>query len=628
MTSILVETLADARDGSRVLDATITATATRARATGAILKLPEPVEVRLRRGQLAAPLILDAPDGTWAWKISVRPTGAPLRHAMTGTYRFAGATVTWADLEPVDPRTLIPMNPVPPNVQQVLEQAAAKAQAAETAAANAASAQASSAGYASSASGSADDAAAAAAVAVAAQFQDRAYDSVVSRLDMRAPAPVTFALCSDSTGDDPNEWFETFARESAAALWPDRPARVQRWGKTPDAYPGTWTTWQTGATPPIPAFTDPNAVIGKDTFSRTVADMVGDFPEVGGGAWAGTAAAWASNGSRMVKTNGTAAAQLVFNLLPREGTNLAMSFVWRLATNTAGTKQTLVNLMRVTATARIYYLLQGTSSPTITLAVVGPAGTRTVEVLPANVIPGGVGPTDYPVSFSLVGNQATASINGHTSTFTVNADELTALSSGTSVFWIQSTDADFQIDNVDVRGTVTTPAQPGGPSDLSPLSVYNGAVAGTTAEYAVERMDRMFPVRPDLIFINHGHNYVAAVDPTQFLESIQDFVDALHAKYDEGIPVVVLSQNPRFDPATRIAEHRERQIALRSYARSKGWEYIPGFEQFAARIDGGKSLVQADGVHPTYSSNPTTVTGGRIVANAARKWIESRSERG
>lgn len=156
MTSILVETLADARDGSRVLDATITATATRPRAVGPKLTLPEPVTVRLRRGQLERPLILAEPDGTWAWTISVRPTGAPLRRAMTGTYRFSGAEVAWADLEPVDPRTLIPLSPVPPNVQQILDLATTKAEAAETAAENAAAAQASSAGYAGSASQSAE----------------------------------------------------------------------------------------------------------------------------------------------------------------------------------------------------------------------------------------------------------------------------------------------------------------------------------------------------------------------------------------------------------------------------------------------------------------------------------------
>jgi hypothetical protein len=153
MTSILVTTLADARDGSRVLDATITATATRARSAGRNLTLPEPVTVRLRRGELTAPLILEEPDGTWAWKISVRPTAAPERRAFTGTYRFSGAEVTWADLEPVDPKTLVPMEPIPPNVLQILAEAEQAVTAAETAAQNSANAQASAAGFASAAQG-------------------------------------------------------------------------------------------------------------------------------------------------------------------------------------------------------------------------------------------------------------------------------------------------------------------------------------------------------------------------------------------------------------------------------------------------------------------------------------------
>lgn len=206
MTSILVETLADARDGSRFLDATITATATRARAVGPVLKLPEPVTVRLRKGQLSTPLELDEPDATWAWTISVRATGAPLRRAMTGTYRFAGVTVTWENLEPVDPKTLVPLNPVPPTVQQVLDLATTKAEAAETAADNAAAAQASAAGYASSASASAD---------LAGEFADQSLVQIA-----RDPDQIIVGGITRNASD---------VITSAAVLWPG-------------GVPGTFTT--------------------------------------------------------------------------------------------------------------------------------------------------------------------------------------------------------------------------------------------------------------------------------------------------------------------------------------------------------------------------------------------------
>lgn len=623
MTTIDLTTLADDIGGSKLRSATITARATRPRAAGKNLTVPDVVTLKVRNGEPVEPFVLEEPDGTWAWEISVLPLGWSKRDAITGIYRFTGAEVNWADLTPIDPKTLVPLVPFPPTVQEVLDLAAAKAAAAETAAANAAAAQASSAGFAGSASDSADEAALAAATATAALVQEQSYDAAVGRLDMRFPGAVTLALCSDSTADDPNEWFETFLRESMAEIWPERPARVMRWGKTPDAYPGTWTEWQNGATETIPAYTDTNAILGADSFGRT-GPLAGSVPNVGSSAWTDSAGGFTTNGSRLIKANGAGAANASFGLLPRTGTDIRMSCTMRLATNTSGTKQTLITLMRVTATARIYYLLQGSSSPTITLVVSANGASRTIETLPAGLLPV-QGPTDYPVSFELSGTSATAKLNGHTSSFELTSAELTALT-GAGVFWIQSTDADFQLANLEYRGTVTVPEQPGAPSDLPPVSVYNAAVAGTAASYAIPRLDAMFPVRPDLLFINHGHNYSGSVLGAEFVALIDAFVDAFHAKWP-GVPIVVASENPRFPPASQPAEHLARQIALRAHAREKGWEYIPGMEAFAQQRSSGVDLVQADGIHPTYSSNPTLKTGGRIVAEVAKAWLKSRSER-
>lgn len=120
MTRILVQTIADSRDGSRLLDATIVAQATRARQDGPTLTLPEPVVVRLRRGVLTAPLDLQAPDGSWAWRFSVRPSGARAIDALVLLRTFSGEEVEWAAMTPVDPETLAPLDPVPPSAAQVL----------------------------------------------------------------------------------------------------------------------------------------------------------------------------------------------------------------------------------------------------------------------------------------------------------------------------------------------------------------------------------------------------------------------------------------------------------------------------------------------------------------------------
>lgn len=132
MTRILVRTLADARDTIRVLDATITATATRARVDGDTITLPEPVAVRLRRGELSSPLELEAPDGTWAWQFLVQPTGTRRMDALSFLRTFPDvAEIEWGDMTPVDPATLTPLDPVPPSAAQVLLRAKEAVTAAE-----------------------------------------------------------------------------------------------------------------------------------------------------------------------------------------------------------------------------------------------------------------------------------------------------------------------------------------------------------------------------------------------------------------------------------------------------------------------------------------------------------------
>jgi hypothetical protein len=78
-----------------------------------------------------------------------------------------------------------------------------------------------------------------------------------------------------------------------------------------------------------------------------------------------------------------------------------------------------------------------------------------------------------------------------------------------------------------------------------------------------------------------------------------------------------------------VTQHAERQRALRDHAITRGWGYIPGFEAFSQRGDGGLSLMQAaDGKHPSLAvQNPTVETGARVQAEAARRWLAAQSKR-
>lgn len=151
-TTIKLDALQDELGGPGPATAYVTARATAARVDGPRLILPVDVELQLEPDVESA-LVLDTPTpGVWAWELEVLPEGWPRREAITGLYTFPAGDVDWGAMEPVDPATLAPLDPLPPSVAEVLVEAAAARDAAQTAAENSAAAQASAAGYAGAAS--------------------------------------------------------------------------------------------------------------------------------------------------------------------------------------------------------------------------------------------------------------------------------------------------------------------------------------------------------------------------------------------------------------------------------------------------------------------------------------------
>lgn len=174
--------------------------------------------------------------------------------------------------------------------------------------------------------------------------------------------------------------------------------------------------------------------------------------------------------------------------------------------------------------------------------------------------------------------------------------------------------------------------QNGTDTALGTLTLYNGGYSGGRASHQIERFDQMYPVRPDIFFICHGHNYYTVDStPEAFLASIDALVDRLHATYP-GVPIVAVSQNPETTAGDRtaqqVADHQARQEALRVHATSQGWGYVPAMEMFLSLPDGGYSRVMSDGVHleqgTVEKSNPT---GGRMMMDAMKAWLFSQSNR-
>ncbi|MGN0100769.1 MAG: SGNH/GDSL hydrolase family protein [Dietzia sp.] len=158
----------------------------------------------------------------------------------------------------------------------------------------------------------------------------------------------------------------------------------------------------------------------------------------------------------------------------------------------------------------------------------------------------------------------------------------------------------WKIDSIEHRGA-PTPAR----GDL--FEVWNGAIAGAGAlTYNASKRAQMFGGKHiDTLLLGFGHNNASQTGEA-FAAEIEAFVDAWMAEHPETMNVIITSQNPQFPPAANPAAHAERQMAIRLLARRRGWDYIPVFEAFSALPDGGKSMVGADGVHPTTPSGGAT----------------------
>ena len=471
--------------------------------------------------------------------------------------------------------------------------------------------------------------AAAVAASSGASLNARSVDALVSALDMRDPRAVVIGAVGDSTADFSDEWFETAFREMFASQWPDRPARLKRWNRTDNQYPTAFTIWQTAEIPGVPSDpggTFPNSIIASDGFARTGA-LVGSSMDVGSSAYTGTASILTTDGDRLV-TNASGTAIVAAGMKTRDNADFSAKVTMRVTSKAAANRQVKWYAVRKDASNDLEIAYAGSTTITITV-VKRIAGTATtLGTFPAGRIPSNTDPADYLFEMSLSGTTLTAKVNGATVTYTLTSDEVTAVAGMTQTGFSTPGETTWSADNLEVRGTVTVPPSGGSPATPSPLgyaTVYNGAIAGSTIESQRTRLPQIMPERPDVIVITHGHNYGTGTADA-FIAAINGFLTDLFALYDDKIPVAVMSENPRFTGDAAEAAHRVRQVALRAYARTRGWLYLPGFEAYSRLADGGKSYINAsDGVHPNpVGTNPS---GVRIQADAAKRVILALSER-
>lgn len=449
-------------------------------------------------------------------------------------------------------------------------------------------------------------------------------DVVVQVLDMRDPSPLAIVAVGDSTTSPyPTGGLEKAWQQIAATHFPDRPFRCRTWSKNNNAYPASPVIWQDAATVSDPGGIEENALIAADSFSAEGEEIVGRLPDVGAGAWGGTgtgayiAQAGAAVANPTYAGGGIPGIQV--NALARDGKDFVYTGEWRISSqDTSGLQRRL--RAGITGTTEIRVQAAGGTTVTVTVSKVINGTATTLGTFPAGVVPSNQPPSWYPFSIALDGLNLTLTLNGQTVSYTLTQPDVDALGNG---FGMADNSVHRGVRAFEVRGAVVRPPVIGTPSPLGWATVYNASVAGSTIDYQQARLAAMLPEQPDVLWIHHGHNYDEG-SPAAFLAALDGFVTATFDLWDP-CPVVVSSQNPEVPGSltddAQIAAHRARQVALRAHAISRGWGYVPVYEAFVARSDGGAALIQPDGVHPLVGA------GTALQAEVFEAYVVAQSRR-
>lgn len=449
-------------------------------------------------------------------------------------------------------------------------------------------------------------------------------DATIAALDMGKPNSVTIAAAGDSIGMlyPSTSWFEGAFKDLFANLWYERPVNLQRWNQDTSTL-GSPTVMQAGGRPSTGTTTGVTVIsdsFNKGTATGSSVELIGTVPETGG-AWAGP------TGTYVVfsNTNTNGVLQVATGVTP----SLTTPAYVPVAKATVGAdhqtdRSSRVSTNATTATTTFLWSIQkpngdgvrlridaiSTSAPTMVLEVVTGGTARQIGTLSGALAQNtqdqvpvtNVTVTGTAISASSkIGSNAAVTTSG-----TLTSAEVTALS-GWDRAAIATTDLRFRDDYVVVKGSTASYSAPAVPAVL----LINGCANGTTTDYQTARIAQMYPVRPDLFLIGHGMNHTDE-SPTVFLGKVQALVDAMRAVYPD-VPVGIITQNPRYPapdgaPASRVADHQARQIALRTYARKQAWFVSDSFTNFTKQSDAGYSWVQPeDGKHPNANGQAAMV---------------------
>lgn len=437
---------------------------------------------------------------------------------------------------------------------------------------------------------------------------DTPSDAVATLCDF-GQGTLVGAIASDSTANNSNDWVFVGLQKLAERLDDSVGILHYPWLVAEDQWRTFPTVIKEGEGRP-----GSGGVVLRDTFSRT-GNIVGSTPDQGP-VWGGeNTSNWTADGSKAVNSAGTGGFSA--DIDSRDGTITAEISMVTAATGAVPSLR--------------FYL--GSSVPQL-----GDGGVWAQLALSSTGVPnlslwkrfGGVNTQLGAADFSLGLTSNTRTPQSITVSISTNIQDVVAqATAGGTVSTINGTIGESEYPQMGtlagVRASLWNAAQggiteitletPETPSTFSGLTMWNAAVAGTRLEYQLARLRTVYnQERLDFLILAAGHNY-GTIDstPEEFIAAVDGFTDAFQAEHPETL-IIVSSQNPQFSPSPYVAPHAARQAAIRRWARERGFEYLPAFESFAARHDGGASLVNpADGVHPTvHSGSALTRESGSV----------------
>lgn len=449
----------------------------------------------------------------------------------------------------------------------------------------------------------------------AAAFFDTLFDTSEDAADISA------LFLGDSTGNQTDEWWSVGWTAFLAANLPAWRVLYYGFNDGTTSWPTSPTVIQAGT--PVGDPTPVDGVVATDDGSGS-GELVGSTSS-GGQVWEGVAG-YQSRVSGKIASTGAGLFDSRMPIYARG--DVTFTAQWGVANNEGSSKQYRVGIWK-DATNYCRINIVGSTTKTITLIVVLAGVSRTVATFTAGAIPAAAAYAEYAMSlgFTLTddglggytGGTIAGLVNATNASGALTADEAAMLAQAEFItYGSNSTTGTIDTISVDVDGISTF-----GPFKI--LRLYNGSVSGTTLDYQTSdanasRRTVLLSVEPEVVFLSGGHNYDSDT-PSVFLGKVLAAVNEIldNTTVDPGF--ILTSQNPEFvglKDAAQVAAHDARQRAIRRYARAAGWGYIPAFEVFASRHDGGASLIDPDGIHPNYGTSVTLAQG-----NGSMLWADA-----